>query len=156
MAPVRRDDPYGGYNFEISVTGVADDGKAVSGSFTEASGLEVAMDPIEYRNGSEDITVRKIPGLKKFTNITLKKGISGDIEFWKWIVEGMNGAARRVEGSITLLNEAKDPVMQWKFKRGWPCKFTGPGLNAKNNEIAIETVEICHEGLAIDGDGQQG
>lgn len=156
MAPVKRADPYGGYNFEISVTGVAADGKAVSGSFTEASGLEVTIDPIEYRNGVDDITPRKIPGLKKFTNITLKKGISGDIEFWQWIVKGMNGAAQRVEGSITLLNEAKDPVMQWKFKRGWPCKFTGPGLNAKNNEIALETVEICHEGLAIDGDGQQG
>ncbi len=156
MAAVRRDDPYGGYNFEISVTGVAENGKAISASFAEASGLEVAMDPIEYRNGSEDITVRKIPGLKKFTNITLKKGISGDLEFWTWIVKGLNGSALRVEGSITLLNEAKAPVMQWKFKRGWPCKFTGPGLNAKNNEIAMETIEICHEGLAIDGDGQQG
>jgi len=156
MAPVTRPDPYPGYNFEVSVTGIAADGKAVNGSFTEVSGLEVTMDPIEYRNGSEDITPRKIAGLKKFTNITLKKGISGDIEFWEWIVEGMNGTIRRVEGTITLLDEAKAPVMEWKFKRGWPCKFSGPGLNATNGEIAMETVEICHEGLAIDGDGQQG
>ena len=73
MPPVHRDDPYGGYNFEVTINGVSDDGKAVSGSFTEASGLEVTIDPIEYRNGSEDITPRKVPGLKKFTNITLKK-----------------------------------------------------------------------------------
>lgn len=154
MPPVHRDDPYGGYNFEITVNGVSDDGKAVSGSFTEASGLEVTIDPIEYRNGSEDITVRKVPGLKKFTNVTLKKGNTGDIQFWNWIVAAMNGQVQRTEGSIVLLDENKQEVMRWNFKRGWPCKWTGPGLNAKNNEIAMETLEICHEGLSIDGDSQ--
>lgn len=156
MAAVRRDDPYSGYSFEVTVTSVTSDPKAVSGSFSEVSGLEVAVDPIDYRTGSEDNRVRKMPGLKKFTNIVLKKGITGDIEFWTWILDGMNGTVRRTEGSITLMDEAKNPVLTWKFKRGWPCKWTGPGLNAKNNEIAMETVEICHEGLAIDGDGQQG
>lgn len=152
--PVHRDDPYGGYNFEVTVNGISDDGKAVSGSFTEASGLEVTIDPIEYRNGSEDITPRKVPGLKKFTNITLKKGNTGDLEFWNWIVEAMNGQVRRTEGSVILLDENKQEVMRWNFKRGWPCKWTGPGLNATNNEIAMETLEICHEGLSIDGDNQ--
>ena len=149
--PVFREDPYAGHNFEVVITGISDDGKAVTGSFAEASGLEASMDPIEYRNGSEDITVRKMPGLKKFTNITLKRGITGDLGFWNWIVQGMNGTAIRTEGSILLLNENKQEVMRWNFRRGWPCKFTGPGLNAKNNEIAMETVEICHEGIAIDG-----
>ena len=65
------------------------------------------MDPIEYRNGSEDITPRKIPGLKKFTNIMLKRGIIGDLTFWNWILEGMNGTVQRTEGSIVLLDEAK-------------------------------------------------
>ena len=154
MPPVHRDDPYGGYNFEVTINGISDDGKAVSGSFTEASGLEVTIDPIEYRNGSEDITPRKLPGLKKFTNITLKKGNSGDIEFWNWIVQAMNGQVNRTEGSVILLDENKQEVMRWNFKRGWPCKWTGPGLNATNNEIAMETLEICHEGLSIDGDSQ--
>jgi phage tail-like protein len=149
--PVFREDPYAGYNFEVVITGISDDGKAVKGSFAEVSGLESAMDPIEYRNGSEDITVRKMPGLKKFTNITLKRGITGDLGFWNWIVAGMNGTIIRTEGSILLLDENKQEVMRWNFRRAWPCKFTGPGLNAKNNEIAMETVEICHEGLAIDG-----
>lgn len=151
MPLVYRDDPYAGYNFEVLITGVSDDGTAVKGSFSEASGLEVAQDPIDYRTGSEDIRVRKIPGLKKFTNITLKRGIIGDLAFWNWIVEGMNGLVRRTEGSIVLLNENRQEVMRWNFKRGWPCKWTGPGLNAKNNEIAMETLEICHEGLSIDG-----
>jgi phage tail-like protein len=151
MPPVFREDPYSGYNFEVIVTGVSDDGKAVKGSFAEVSGLEVAMDPIEYRNGSEDITMRKVPGLKKFTNITLKRGITGDLAFWNWVVEGMNGLVRRTEGAIVMLDENRREVLRWTFRRAWPCKWTGPGLNAKNNEISMETVEICHEGLAIDG-----
>ncbi len=156
MPPVPRNDPYTGYNFEVSVNGVSNDGKAVSGSFSEVSGLEAAMDPIDYRTGSEDIRHRKLPGLKKFPNIVLKKGITGNIEFWGWIVKGMSGTVFRTDGTISLLDENKAVVMQWKFKRGWACKWTGPGLNAKNNEVAIETVEICHEGLTIDGDGQPG
>jgi phage tail-like protein len=151
MPPIFREDPYTGYNFEIVVTGVSDDGQAVRGSFAEASGFEVALDPIEYRHGSEENTVRKIPGLMKFTNITLKRGIIGDLAFWNWVVEAMNGLVRRTEGSIILLDENKNEVMRWNFRRGWPCKWTGPGLNAKNNEIAMETLEICHEGLSIDG-----
>jgi phage tail-like protein len=115
------------------------------------SGLDAEIAPIEYRNGSEDITVRKMPGLKKYTNIVLKRGVIGDVTFWNWILQGLNGAINRVDGSIDLLDEQKNTVMQWKFTRAWPCKYTGPGLNAKNNEIAIESLEICHEGLSIDG-----
>jgi phage tail-like protein len=151
MPPVFREDPYAGHSFEVVITGVSDDGVAVRGSFAEVSGLETAMDPIEYRNGSEDITVRKIPGLKKFTNITLKRGLIGDLGFWNWIVQGMKGTVQRTQGSIILKDENHREVMRWNFRRGWPCKWTGPGLNAKNNEIAMETLEICHEGLEIDG-----
>lgn len=145
-----RDDPYGGYNFEVLINGISDDGTAVKGSFAEASGLEVDIQPIEYRNGAEDITVRKIPGLKKFPNIVLKRGILGDPAFWNWIQEAMDGKVNRTEGSVVLLDENKQEVMRWNFKRGWPCKWTGPGLNAKNNEIGMETLEICHEGLQLD------
>ena len=151
MALVPRNDPYASYNFEVTLTGVSDDGTAVKGSFTEISGLDAEIAPIEYRNGSEDITVRKMPGLKKFTNIVCKRGVIGDVTFWNWILQGLNGAINRVDGSIDLLDEQKNTVMQWKFTRAWPCKYTGPSMNAKNNEIAIESLEICHEGLSIDG-----
>ena len=151
MPPVFREDPYGGYNFEIIIKDISEDGTIVKGSFSEVTGLDVEVPPIEYRNGSEDITMRKIPGLKKFPNIVLKRGIIGDLALWNWILEGMDGTIRRTEGSIVLLDENKQEVMRWNFKRAWPCKFTGPGLNAKNNEIAMETLEICHEGLSIDG-----
>ena len=145
-----RDDPYSILNFEVVLNEVSEESKTVKGSFSEVSGLDVSMDPIEYRNGSEDITPRKIPGLNKFTNITLKRGLIGDLGFWNWVVEAMNGKVRRVDGYIALLDENRQEVMRWNFRRAWPCKWTGPGLNAATNEIAMETLEICHEGIEID------
>jgi phage tail-like protein len=151
MPPVFRDDPYPAYNFEVIVTGVSDDGSAVRGSFSEVSGLELEMTPIEYRNGSEPPTPRKVVGIQKYTNLTFKRGITGHIDFWNWIVEAVNGRVRRTEGSVVLLDENRTEVMRWNFRRAWPCKYTGPGLNGANNEIAIETLELAHEGLQIDG-----
>jgi phage tail-like protein len=150
MALTYRDDPYGAYNFLVIVNGVSDDGEAVKGAFMEASGLEVELSPIDYRTGAEDIVVRKIPGLKKFTNITLKRGVIGDGGFWSWVKKGLDGAVLRAEGSIILLDEAREEVMRWNFKRAWPCKWTGPGMKAAANEIATETLEICHEGCELE------
>lgn len=144
---VLRDDPYPALHFQVVINGIFDDGGSVCGSFSEVSGLDVEIAPIEYRNGSEDATVRKIPGLKKFTNITLKRGVIGDLAFWHWIKSVMDGNVLRANGTITLLDESRQPVMTWKFRRAWPCKWTGPTLNATANEVAIETLELCHEGL---------
>ncbi len=115
------------------------------------SGLEGEVTPFEYRNGNEDITVRKIPGLKKFMNITLKRGMTGDLAMWNWIRNAMKGQVLRAQGSIVMHDENHRPVLRWNFTRGWPCKYTGPGYNAANSETAFETVEIAHEGLSIDG-----
>jgi phage tail-like protein len=147
---VFRDDPYSSLNFLVVIQGVLDDGRSVRGSFAEVSGLDVEVTPIEYRNGSEDITVRKIPGLKNFTNIVLKRGITGDLTLWRWIKTVLDGQTQRADGTITLLDDSRQAVMVWHFRRGWPCKLTGPELKAKGNEIAIETLEICHEGLEIE------
>ena len=151
MPPVFREDPYGGFNFEVIVAGVSDDGQAVKGSFSEASGLEVELTPIEYRNGGEPLRPRLIPGMHKFSKVTLKRGIIGDLAFWNWVVEALNGLVRRTEVAVVLLDENRQEVMRWNFERAWPSKWTGPGLNAANNEIAMETLEICHEGMQIDG-----
>jgi len=151
MALVYREDPYASYNFELVLTGISDDGKVVKGSFSEVSGLEVDIAPIDYRNGSEDIVVRKVPGLKKFNVIVLKRGIIGDLALWNWVLRGMQGLVKRTEAAIILLDENRREAMRWNFRRVWPSKWTGPGLNAKNNEIAMETLELCHEGMSIDG-----
>jgi phage tail-like protein len=147
---VLRDDPYSSLSFLVVINGILDDGRSVRASFAEVSGLDVEVTPIEYRNGSEDNTVRKMPGLKKFSNLVLKRGIMGDLTLWYWIKTVLDGQVQRADGTITLLDESRQTVMVWHFHRGWPCKFTGPALKAKGNEIAIETLEICHEGLEIE------
>lgn len=151
MPAVFREDPYGVFNFEVIVKGVSDDGTAVRGSFAEASGLDVEIKPIDYRNGSEDIRVRKLPGLKSFTPIKLVRGHTGDLGFWNWIVKAMNGQVLRTDVSVVLMDENRNEVMRWNAVRAWPTKTSGPSLGASKSEIAMETLEICHEGLSIDG-----
>ena len=149
MPPIIRDDPYAAYNFQVIVTNVSDDGVAATGAFNEVSGLELEIPPIEYRTGAENITVRKIPGLIKHTNITLKRGITGSMNFWNWIVEALNGKVRRTSGSIVMLDENRQEVMRWNFDRGWPTKYTGPVLSAGKNEIAMETLVLAVESISI-------
>ena len=153
MPPVQRDDPYGNFNFKVAVSDIAEDGSEVSASFTEVSGLEAQIGVIEYRNGSEDITPRKLPGLVKYSNLVLKRGITGDLAFWRWVLSSVNGEVDRKSMTVTLLDENRNEVLKWTFRRAWPCRWTGPGLNASSNEVAMETIEIAHEGLRIDGDG---
>ena len=150
MPPVRND-PYPAYNFEVVVDGISDDGASIRGSFSEVSGLGAEIEVIEYRTGSEPSRVRKLAGLSKFNNIVLKRGIIGDLTFWNWLVGAMHGNVQRAAVSIILLDENRNPVLRWNFVRAWPCKWTGPNLNAKTSEIAIETLEICHEGISVDG-----
>ena len=153
MPPTRRPQqteryPYPAYNFKVSVTNV-DTGDTVSGSFSEVSGLTVDVQPIEYRDGTDDTTVRKVRGLRKISNITLKRGISGHVGFWNWVLAGISGDVQRQQGYIALLNEDRAEVMRWNFNQAWPTKYTGPSLNAKNNEIAMETLELAVEDLRI-------
>jgi len=150
MPPVLRADPYSGYSFLMTVNGVSDDGQATAGRFSEISGIEAEIGVIEHRTGAEPNTVRKMPGLVKYANLVCKRGITGDLNFWNWIKAGIDGQLQRADGSIVLRDENHAEVMRWNFRRAWPCKFTGPGLNAANNEIAMDTLEICHEGIEID------
>jgi phage tail-like protein len=151
MAPVIGNDPRPAFNFLVIVTGVSDDGSDVQGSFAEVSGLEASLPAIKYRTGAETITERQIPGKVEYPNIVCKRGATGDIRFWNWIVEAINGQVRRTEGAVVLLDENRQEYMRYTFSRAWPTKFTGPSLNANDNQIAMETLEIAHEGLRIDG-----
>jgi phage tail-like protein len=139
-----RNDPYSAFNFIVEI-----DGLEVAG-FSECSGLTTETDPIEYRNGDEDITVRNLPGLKKFTNISLKRGYTQSKELWDWRKTVMDGMTERKPGAIVLLDEAREPALRWTFREGWPTKLEGPSLNAKNNEVAIETLEIAIEDLQME------
>lgn len=138
-----RNDPYESFNFLVVIDGVT-----VAG-FSECSGLTTETDPIEYRIGNEPLTVRKLPGLKKFSNITFKRGYTDSKELWNWRKLVMDGKTKRQSGSVVLLNEARSEALRWNFREAWPRKWEGPTMNAKNNEVAIETLEICVEDIEL-------
>lgn len=151
--PTRTDDPYSAFNFLVAIDNFEGPEDPIRAGFSECSGLTMETDPIEYRNGNEDITVRKLPGLRKFPNITLKRGMTDNSDLLTWRKEVMEGKTVRRSGTITLLDEARNPALKWTFEQGWPSKLEGPTLNAKNNEVAIETLEICHENLKLEYPG---
>lgn len=141
MAVGDRNDPYRSFNFLVEIDGITRAG------FQECSGLDSSQDPIEYREGNEGLTTRKLPGLVKYSNITLKWGITDDAELWTWRQAAMNGTVERKNGSIVLLDDTGEEKVRWNFREGWPTKWTAPTFNATGTEVAIETLEIAHEGM---------
>lgn len=141
-----RNDPYTSFNFIVEVDGL--DAQAVAG-FQEASGLVSESTVIEYRVGTEDIVVRKLPGLLKFPNLVLKRGFTDNRGLWEWRKTVVEGRTVRYNGSITMLNEAREPALRFEFREGWPVKWEGPSLSALREGIAIETLEIAHKGLVL-------
>jgi phage tail-like protein len=140
-----RDDPYKGFNFLVEIDGIS------VAAFCEVSGLVSETAVIEYRNGSDRIsTVRKLPGLTRYANIVLKRGVTQDNQLWNWRKAIEQGTPDRRSGAIVLLDDERIPVRRWRFTDGWPAKLEGPELNAKANDVAIETIEIAHEGLTLD------
>jgi phage tail-like protein len=121
-------------------------------SFQEVSGLDTESQPIEYRHGdSPEYSPIKMPGLKKTSNVTMKKGVfKSDNKFWDWYSKIKMNTIARVPVTISLLDEAGSPTMVWTLANAWPTKITGTDLKSDGNEIAIETIEIAHEGLTID------
>jgi len=133
----QRNDPYSQFNFLIEI-------------FSECSGLTSDTNVIDYREGNEkQLTTRRLPGLMKYTNIVLKRGYTADTSLWNWRQDVINGQISRTTGSIILLDDARNTALTWNFREGWPCKLEGPALNGKTSEVAIETLEICHEGIEL-------
>ena len=120
--------------------------------FTEVSGLDVETEVVEYRHGaSPEYSKIKMPGMQKFSNITLKRGtFATDNEYYKWWNTVKLNTIERRDITISLLNEDHEPVITWKVKNAYPCKVEGPSLNSTGNEVAIESIELCHEGLNIE------
>jgi phage tail-like protein len=138
---IQRVDPYRGYNFLVEIDGITQAG------FQEADGLDSSTETTEYREGSDPRHVRKLPGLTSYSAITLKRGITDSDELWKWRKTVVDGAPQRRNGSIILLDGAGQERIRWNFLAAWPSKWTGPTLNATDNAVAIESLEITHEEL---------
>ena len=122
--------------------------------FAECSGLDVETEIIEYRHGaSKGYQKMKIPGMQKYANVVLKRGIMpADNEFFDWWNTVSLNKVERRDVTISLLSESHDPVMVWKIVKAWPTKITGTDLKADGNEIAIETLELTHEGIIVQND----
>lgn len=120
--------------------------------FSEVSGLNIETQVIEYRDGTlREYSAMKMPGIPKYGNITLKRGIiPADNEFYDWLNKTKLNKADRRDLIISLLNEEHEPVMTWKAANAFPVKIEGPGLKSDGNEVSIESIEIAHEGLTIE------
>ena len=147
---VERTNPYGSFNFRVEFE------NGVIAAFSEVSGLDTEQGVIDYRTGDEDTVMRKIPGLRKHPNVMLKRGIVGGKNLFDWrrqVSEGI-GNVEDSEGKTTvaihLLDEKRNVVATWKLKKAWPVKWSGPGLGSSKNEMAIETLELAHEGLDME------
>jgi phage tail-like protein len=119
--------------------------------FSEVSGLSVETEMAEYRDGSSpEFHKIKMPGMQKFGNITMKRGtFQGDNDFYKWWNTVALNTIERRDVTISLLNENHEPVVVWKIKNAWPSKVQSTDLKSDDNGVAIETIELVHEGLVI-------
>ncbi|MBI3712180.1 MAG: phage tail protein [Burkholderiales bacterium] len=120
-------------------------------SFQEVSGLDVQSEEIKYRHGNSPVfSVIKMPGMKKYGNITMKKGVfKGDNKFWDWLNQIKLNTIKRVPVTISLLDEEGKATMVWTLNNAWPTKISSTDLKSEGNEVAIESIEIVHEGLTI-------
>lgn len=141
----RETDPLISFHFAIEVQG------KVSGYFTEVGGLGSEHEVIEHKivdtKGRE--IVQKIPGRMKWQDITLKRGITKEMDLWKWrkqVEDGDVEGARR-NGSIVMFDQSLKEVARWNFERAWPTKVTGPSLQADSNAFGVEEMTLVHEGI---------
>ena len=133
--------PYGKFRFRVEIDGLE------AGGFSEVTGFDASIDVMEYREGDMAQTPYKIPGLKKYGNITLKKGLTDSLVMYEWLITGVDGPVDRKTITITSLDEAGQDVASWQVINAWPVKYTAPDFNATSSEVAIETIEIAHEGM---------
>jgi phage tail-like protein len=142
MTDADRKDPYSAFNFHVIIDGVT------VGGFSEMSGLTAEGDAIDYRDATNSqSTVRKLVGLRKYTNITLKRGYTQDRSLWDWYSNVTNGQSDRRNITIELMNEARKTLQRWYLENACVTKIEGPSLKASGGEVTVETLEIAHEGL---------
>ncbi len=152
-----RNDPVRSYNFLVTLV---DSGSTLAttpydlkqsawGGFSECTGLDTTLDVEEYKEGGNNGGSLKFPTRTTWTNLHLKRGVTGSPLLWQWYFTFVQGKGIRRDGIIILQDDQHKPVMVWQFRRGLPVKWAGPNLNAQQNQVAIEELEIAHEGLTM-------
>jgi phage tail-like protein len=149
--PTFRENPYGAFNYIVALGGSQGDGSEgqIIGGFSDVTvgGIDVSYS--EYRNGNEKFnTVRKIPNTHKLDDVTLKRGLVGSTDLFDWLKTVRDGTADARQVTITLLDEARNPVATWRLRRAQPKKWTAPTLAAKGGgDVAMEELHLVHEGI---------
>ncbi|HZS55900.1 MAG TPA: phage tail protein [Bryobacteraceae bacterium] len=139
-----RKDPFNATNFKVEIDGIA------SSAFLSVTGIEADVTAEDYRDGNDKVnSARKLPGEAKFSNITLKRGLTADLSLWQWMQQTLDGKLTRKNVAIVMLTEAAEEVLRFTFVNAWPVKWSGPSLNAETSDVAIETLELAHEGLSV-------
>ena len=138
-------DPMIGAHFEITVG-------SVTGYFTEVSGLGSETEVVEHKimsKGAKEPIIRKIPGRLKWGDITLKRGITGNMDFYDWRKQVEQGKVdtARLDGTVIMYDQTMSPVAAWEFYKGWPSKISGPSLKSDDNSVGVEELVIVHEGI---------
>jgi phage tail-like protein len=141
MALGGRKDPYLGFRFLVEIEGL------IAGGFSEVSGLVTEVETEDYREGGHNGYVHKLPKAPKYSNIVLKRGITDSDVLWRWSQDVLNGKFMRKNVSVVLLDNAGNEKWRWNFFRTYPVKWSGPEFKADGNAVALETLELVHEGL---------
>ncbi|MGO9272721.1 MAG: phage tail protein [Terriglobia bacterium] len=143
MATAERKDPLLGYNFAVEVEGL------VAGGFSEVSGLQTEIEVQEYREGGVNEYVLKRAGPTKYaSNLVLKKGVTDVRTLWKWYWDVAHGKIERKNVSVLLMDSTGQEKLRWNFQQAFPVKWVGPDLKGAAAEVAVETLELAHSGLA--------
>ena len=143
--PVQRDNPYASFNFAVDL------GAGESLWFSEVDLPSGELEVIEYREGGDKLsTPRKLPGLARYANVVLRRGVTGRLDLFEWWDALRGGSPDRRTVSITLHDEQHNPVQRWVLRNAWPAKLDWSRLDARANEVVIETLELAHEGFEVD------
>lgn len=144
MAGARRD-PFPAFQFVVEIDGVT------AATFKEVSGLDGSVDVIEYREGADvSTTSRKIPGLVRYANVILSRGLTDSRDLYEWWNAIVSGKADRRAAAIVLLDSERNPVRRWNLRAAWPARYAVSALDAATSDLVIETLELAHEGFEID------
>lgn len=119
------------------------------GIFTEVSGLQVEMDVMEYQEGGNNGFVHRLPGFTKVSNITLKYGMTKNNDLFKWLMDVASGKLSRRNVSIVMLDTAGNELMRWNFQNAYPVKWIGSQFRSAEAAVAIDTLELAHEGMTL-------
>jgi phage tail-like protein len=143
MAQGQRNDPYRNFRYRVEIDGIQQAG------FSEATVPDSTVEVVEYREGTEPnpATPRKLTGVVKYGNLSLKWGITDSMDLYNWHKDVMMGTVARKNISVIVIDEEGNDQSRWNFIQAWPTKYDAPDLTAKGSDVSIETLEIVHEGM---------